>query len=1026
MKTLSQNIKLRKSVHDKNRRDVVLDLTDLVTNESLDADAFFTENYITQGMRQLYEGVFKRLEGNAGQDGVFRLTQSMGGGKTHNMFAIGLLAKYAELRKPVMGDYYDTKFKGAAELVAFSGRERPEIGIWGFIAEQLGSKEAFNNCYQPMQAPGQSEWVKLLKGKKLVILLDELPPYLKNATSVSIGSSNLGDVTTAALTNLIAALGKPGCEQVALVVSDLGASGADGSDYSCTALNNLRAELNRLARDFQPVAQTGNELYHILRKRLFETMPAEAEIAKVADAYGEEIRKAKQMDIATETPESMRAAVLESYPFHPEIKDLYARFKENTGFQQTRGIIRLMRTVTSRMFDDQYGWADKAYLIAPNDLDLSDPDLLTELDAINGKLSNAISHDIHNDSGDAVAQQLDQQLTGDLTVRLAKLLLLSSLANVQNAVRGLKDTEIVASLAAPGVDVSRLKKDVLAEFKTHAWYLHQDGQGRFLFKDVQNVVAKLNDYMRGYNEESRQKEIRTKLEELFKPVIGNVYKKVFALPSLDEIELSPDHVSLVIYQPNPSGLHPDLKSLFDSTPHQNRMLLLTGDSFSMDNIRINASGLKAVEAILGEFRAESMATNDPQYIQAESLKDDFAFKFRQSVIETFVKLYYPTKNGLQDTSLRFSFQNNELNGEEQIRKEMIEKRKFVEDTSDDTFAKLVEQRLFTQKEERWVEVKKRAAGNTAFVWHKPGALDQLKDKQVREGKWRTNADYVERGPFPPPPTDVSVQVVSRNDETGETTLKITPRNGDKVHYEYGKTVSTSCDTVNLTETFSTTEMWVSFLCVDSTGKAETGPAHVWENKITVKFQGRDQGTRKVLELKAAPSKAIIYFSTDGSSPIENGGKYDGPFEIKPGMFAQWQAELDGIRSELQSKRIPKEDKPWEVNRSVPATWKKAVRRDGTAAVYSFLDQMEKHAKTLRAVDITVEAGRDKFVQLVTDTDQEVNIEQVRNAIKMLKDEFMPNGEVNLNIGKIHFETGQQVEDWVREANLNMTENDVEQ
>ena len=116
-----------------------------------------------------------------------------------------------------------------------------------------GYKAAFNSCYQPLQAPGQSEWVKLLKGRKLVILLDELPPYLKSSTSLNVGSSNLADVTTTSLTNLIAALGKPGCEQVALVVSDLGASGADGSDYSCTALNNLRAELNRLARDFQPL-----------------------------------------------------------------------------------------------------------------------------------------------------------------------------------------------------------------------------------------------------------------------------------------------------------------------------------------------------------------------------------------------------------------------------------------------------------------------------------------------------------------------------------------------------------------------------------------------------------------------------------------------------------------------------------------------------------------------------------------------------------------------------------------------------
>jgi predicted AAA+ superfamily ATPase len=46
-------------------------------------------------MRMLLESGFKRLEGKSDQ-GVFRLTQAMGGGKTHNLIAFGLLAKHPE------------------------------------------------------------------------------------------------------------------------------------------------------------------------------------------------------------------------------------------------------------------------------------------------------------------------------------------------------------------------------------------------------------------------------------------------------------------------------------------------------------------------------------------------------------------------------------------------------------------------------------------------------------------------------------------------------------------------------------------------------------------------------------------------------------------------------------------------------------------------------------------------------------------------------------------------------------------
>lgn len=67
----------RKSVFDKSRRDVTLDLSDLAENK-IDPTEFFSENYITEGMKQLYEAVFKRLEGKL-DDGIFKLTQSMGG-----------------------------------------------------------------------------------------------------------------------------------------------------------------------------------------------------------------------------------------------------------------------------------------------------------------------------------------------------------------------------------------------------------------------------------------------------------------------------------------------------------------------------------------------------------------------------------------------------------------------------------------------------------------------------------------------------------------------------------------------------------------------------------------------------------------------------------------------------------------------------------------------------------------------------------------------------------------------------------
>ena len=199
MKSLAQLCKPRQSVFDRNRRDVVLDLTDLL-EDRIDPGEFFEENYFTTGMQRLLQEAFRRFAGKSPQ-GVFVLTQAMGGGKTHNMIALGLLAKHPDLRQAVLGDLYDVEPDlRAVRVVAFTGRESDApLGLWGAIAEQLGKKELFKDYYSPLSAPGQTAWINLLKGDPLLILLDELPPYFENARAKLIGNSDLAVVTTTAL-----------------------------------------------------------------------------------------------------------------------------------------------------------------------------------------------------------------------------------------------------------------------------------------------------------------------------------------------------------------------------------------------------------------------------------------------------------------------------------------------------------------------------------------------------------------------------------------------------------------------------------------------------------------------------------------------------------------------------------------------------------------------------------------------------------------------------------------------------------
>jgi hypothetical protein len=87
MKPLKDLCIPRESVFDIARRDTVLNLTHL-TAEKIAPKDFFEENYVTEGMKTLLTEAFRRLQKKSEQ-AVFKLTQAMGGGKTHNLITLG-------------------------------------------------------------------------------------------------------------------------------------------------------------------------------------------------------------------------------------------------------------------------------------------------------------------------------------------------------------------------------------------------------------------------------------------------------------------------------------------------------------------------------------------------------------------------------------------------------------------------------------------------------------------------------------------------------------------------------------------------------------------------------------------------------------------------------------------------------------------------------------------------------------------------------------------------------------------------
>lgn len=1014
----------RKVIFDPQKRDTVLDLSDLLAKRIAPA-AFFEENYITEGMRDLLHHAFRRLEGMSDQ-GVFRLRQAMGGGKTHNLLALGLLAAHPDYRERVMGAFHrPDPTLGQVRVIGFNGRETDApYGIWGALAEQLEKRDLFKDLYSPLRAPGQKAWENLLQGERLLILLDELPAYFQSARSVPVGNSDLAQVTATALSNLLVAIGRPGCERVALVITDLAATYREGSAQIAEVLHDLENETGRSAMSLEPVRLNSNEIFHILRKRIFETLPSEEQIGEVAQSYADAIRRARQMDMTTESPEEFASRIMASYPFHPGIRDLYARFRENPGFQQTRGLIRLMRLVTANLWTT--GKAESKSLIGAQDVDLNEQQIRAEIGQINSSLDNAIAHDIAAE-GSAVAEQLDADCGSHDATDVARLLLMASLANVPNAVLGLAIPEIIAYLVEPGRDAVHLKNEVLQQLATRAWYMHSTRDGKLYFRNVQNLNAKLETLVKAYVDEQAVKELRDRLEELFTPQRRDVYQKVQVFPAIDAIELEPDRVTLVVVRPYGGDLDPELRAFYDQVTWKNRISILTGPRNTYNQLLDVGKRLRGIDQIVKDLAADGVPDSDPQAVLAGQLRDRIVQTFHSAARETFTTLWYPTNEGLMSADFQMRFEGNRYDGEEQVRDLLLEKMKFTEDVSGEAFRKKCEQRLLTQQSMPWNEVKRRAATNPRWQWHIPSALDDLKADCTFRDVWREDGGFVDKGPFPQPQTSVTVREVQRNDDTGEVLLRLTPLHGDTIYWEVGSQASTASARLDGNE-LCTRELRLSFLCVDSSGEHEAGAPVVWENRVTLKHRVYQRGDDKMIELRAAPMAEIRY-TTDGSDTKLAGARYLEPFSIPLGtQVVLAYADRDGIASDVLSVPIDWErDEGIKVDPELPARLGRPSETSSTQETYAWLETLEKFGGEPVGITVTIggSVGARDWLELTTSSEKQVSPAQVRGALEALRS-IQTEGQVTLQVVALSFPSGQNLLDWVAEARIELHPDEVTQ
>jgi Protein of unknown function (DUF499) len=1042
----------RQSVLDGSE-DFVVNLSALSELTEPEAVEFLDANVLTSGMEDLVIQAFDRLSGGPSR-GIFKLSESMGGGKTQSMIVCGLLARFPKLA----GSLPFRNQPKAAEpdkVVAFTGRSTDE-NVWVTIGEQLGADFPANS------APSEKQWAALFSGKSILILLDELAFYLVHAASK--GTKDEGErfstLTALALTNLFGAVRDyTEASRVAVVVADLQKDWDQGHEdlarimrLNVTLGGTIQSadnEMSKGAVSISPVDNTKDELYAILRKRVFKGVQINpTEKKEVIDAYFAELQTAKRAGLVERALPTIRDELEVSYPFHFSTKHLIETFNDNPGFQKTRDVIRLMAAIVRSIWSKGAHEVDRHILLSLASPDLNVSGVAARFKEIKKVLEGALQTDIAN-NGTSYAESLAAD-TGGLSLAAAKWIYVASLSDTRP--RGLLKEELAEYLAAPGTDLSGLGQ-AIEELARNCWYLDQLRSGRFFFNKVKNLNAQLNSYVKTCSDHDRDVVIEDKLKEMFEPKEKRCYQRIFIHPDLSKVSLDRDKATLVI-----CGHDAPYQKLFQGEKFKNRVAFLTlVDPAGLVRIRNHARRHWAIEQVL-----KDMSRDDAQYEKAKDERTNIQAELFLAIRSVYARLFYPLgdpstgDSTLTDTTLLDSYQeqgsgqpikydgkDNASKGELVVESTLRGVAKFhvvppaIGTDKVKAYRSLrtqVEQFLFPSSgRASWNQVLDAAGTRGIMVWAEPGTLDRMKEVLVTAGEWRDQAGQVMKPPFEQV-TAVSIEHV-RDGKTGRiTTTDIKLFHADTLIVTEDAAAPRK---IPHTDAFSSDAMVLIFQAHDSTGKNKDGKPYRIENHIDLKhdFLPSANPNHRTLKIGVVPPDAEVKWTADGTDPANNGTAYAAKgVEVADGSTVKIYSEKGPVHHEI-CVTVPKEESGGQqggspsLDQDKPAILSgKALQELGLVSrlnVHGFLGKLPAGSVLVGPRARVVKAESDNRVAVSWDSKTRLTSERLIKAYEFLDGE-LSDAEWELDASSLIFPTGRALIEWQKEVSVKIAPNLITQ
>lgn len=543
-----------------------------------DPSTFFSKTYFTAGLKSVTKTVIKGLNGNEdAENRVISLQTGFGGGKTHTLISIYHLCNWGKksadsvLTAELLSYTGVPEFDKANIAVFTNTTNDPTQGrqvngiiiktIWGELAYQLGGLKAYSiikDNDEKLSAPKGLFKKVLEQCKPALILIDELADYCVAAAAIMVGQSSLADQTISFMQELTEAVASTN-NCVAIITLPASVQEVANSDKAASILSSLQSRVTRVGADTQPVAE--DEIYEVIRRRLFEDIGDKAYIEYVASQYAS-LYEQHWTELPTNVSKSeYKQKIIKAYPFHPELVDIFKiRWASHNNFQRTRGVLRLLAAIVSDLWKRKHSLPGNNVLIHSGDIYL--PNLDTVTSQLKKLYSNGyesvISADIAGASANAFKIDNNKAEYGkyNLAQSIATVILLNSFGS-EGANKGLSIPELKLQLLAPNSFNHNSINGALSDLENSAYYLYYAQTGssgkRYWFHVKPNISMLINQGKQDVEPEDISAEILKRLKEKTNNRI-NMFK-VLVDPAIDIPEQT---------QPTLVILHPDKSASSDS------------------------------------------------------------------------------------------------------------------------------------------------------------------------------------------------------------------------------------------------------------------------------------------------------------------------------------------------------------------------------------------------------------------------------------------------------------------------------